>query len=407
MTTTPDIAHSFAYQAQTPDGLRMSGTVDAQDVGEATRRLVELGLRVIEISPADARPARPRALRASDFAAFNQQLATLAKAGLPLEHGLRLIAADLRSGRLSRTIELVALELERGTPLPEAFEKHSRQFPPLYGRLVGAGVRSGNLPGVLFNLGRHLELVQRLRESLWRAMAYPLAILIGLALVLAVIGRYVLPKFEEVYRDFRLQLPSVTEALLVVGQYVPYIAAAIVIVALGVPLLWMMLKAAGREGALTDFIARYVPVVGPVIRRSLAARWCDLLRVAIASGMDLPAAIRLASEATGSPALIKDGEQLAGQLEAGQPPEPRRHAMLPPSVPATIQFSAGFNDLPSTLDALSEMSQRQAELRVAAIPTIITPAFVLGIGFAVGFIVLGLLAPILSLIQSLTSGGKS
>jgi type II secretory pathway component PulF len=406
MTTTTDIAHSFAYQAQTPDGLRMSGTVDAQDVGEATRRLVELGLRVVEISPAAERPARPRALRASDFAAFNQQLATLAKAGLPLEHGLRLIAADLRGGRLSRTIELVALELERGTPLPEAFEKHSRQFPPLYGRLVGAGVRSGNLPGVLFNLGRHLELVQRLRESLWRALAYPSAILIGLAIVLSVIGWHVLPKFEEVYRDFRLELPGVTQALLAAGQYVPFIAGAIFLITLGLPLIWMALKAAGREGALTDFVARYVPVVGPVIRRSLAARWCDLLKVAIASGMDLPAAIRLASEATGSPALIRDGEQLAGQLESGQPLDPRRHAMLPPSVPATIQFSAGFNDLPSTLDALSEMSQRQAELRVAAIPAIITPAFVLGIGFAVGFIVLGLMMPIITLIQGITGVSK-
>src|SRR3954468_18223137 len=116
--TTTDVAHSFAYQAQTPDGLRMSGTVDAPDVGEATRRLVELGLRVSEIAPAP-RAARPRALRATDFAAFNQQLAHLAKAGLPLEHGLRLIAADLHSGRLSRTVELVAAELERGTPLEQ------------------------------------------------------------------------------------------------------------------------------------------------------------------------------------------------------------------------------------------------------------------------------------------------
>jgi type II secretory pathway component PulF len=402
MTTTTDIAHSFAYQGQTPDGLRMSGTVDAQDVGEATRRLVELGLRVTEIAPAAQRPPRPRALRASDFAAFNQQLATLAKAGLPLEHGLRLIAADLRAGRLSRTIELVALELERGTPLPEAFEKHSRQFPPLYGRLVGAGVRSGNLPGVLFNLGRHLELVQRLRESLWRALAYPIAILLGLGVVLSVIGIYVLPKFEDVYRDFGLRLPEVTRLLLKTAHYVPYAAIAVFVVAIGLPLLWLALRAAGREGVVTDFVARFVPVVGPVIRRSLAARWCDLLRVAIASGMDLPAAIRLASEATGSPALIRDGEQLASQLESGQPLEPRRHAMLPPSVPATIQFSSGFNDLPSTLDALSEMSQRQAELRVAAIPAIVTPAFVLGIGFAVGFIVLGLLAPIIALIQGIT-----
>src|SRR5262245_5074354 len=92
---------TFAYQAQTPDGLRMSGTIDALDVGSASRRLTELGLRISEIAPAAAPAPRPRALRATDFAAFNQQLAHLAKAGLPLEHGLRLIAADLRSGRLS------------------------------------------------------------------------------------------------------------------------------------------------------------------------------------------------------------------------------------------------------------------------------------------------------------------
>src|SRR5688500_2972005 len=193
---TTDSPNTFAYQAQTPDGLRMSGTVEAPDVADAQRRLVELGLRVSEIAPTQRAP-RARALRSSDFMAFNQQLAHLAKAGLPLEHGLRLIAADLHGGgRLARTVEMVAAELERGTPLGEAFEKHRGHFPSLYGRLVAAGVQAGNLPGVLFNLGRHLELTQRLREALWRGMAYPLAVIAGLALVLMLIGNHVLPKFE-------------------------------------------------------------------------------------------------------------------------------------------------------------------------------------------------------------------
>ncbi len=400
MTTTSP--NTFAYHAQTADGQRMSGTVDAQDVADATRRLVELGLRVSEITAAPSAP-RPRALRASDFQAFNEQLAHLAKAGLPLEHGLRLIAADLNNGRLSRTIELVAAELERGTPLPEAFEKHRAQFPALYGRLVGAGVKSGNLPGVLFNLGRHLELVQRLREALWRTFAYPVAVIIGLCLILTLLGLFVVPKFGEVYRDFRLELPAITKLLLAAGQTVPVVAVVVVVIVIAVPIVWLSLRSAGREGAFTDFVARYVPLVGPVIRRGLAARWCDLLRVAISSGMDLPAAIVLASEATGSPALIRDGRELAGQLEAGRPLEPRRHALLPSSIPATIQFASGFNDLPTTLEALGEMCQRQAELRVAAIPAVITPIFILLIGVSVGFIILGLLAPMLTLIQGMTS----
>jgi type II secretory pathway component PulF len=118
--------------------------------------------------------------------------------------------------------------------------------------------------------------------------------------------------------------------------------------------------------------------------------------------MDLPAAILLASEATGSPALIRDGRALAGQLEAGLPLEPPDRAMLPPSVPATIQFASGFNDLPTTLEALGEMCQRQAELRVAAIPTILTPAFVLLIGVLVAYLILALFAPMLSLFRGIT-----
>src|SRR5687767_9807005 len=134
---TTDSPTSFAYQAQTTDGLRMSGTIDARDVADAQRRLVELGLRVSEIAPTP-RPPKPRALAASDLVVFNEQLAHLTKAGLPLERGLRLIAADLGNGRLSRTVEMVAAELEQGTPLDVAFEKHRGHFPSLYGRLVAA-----------------------------------------------------------------------------------------------------------------------------------------------------------------------------------------------------------------------------------------------------------------------------
>jgi type IV pilus assembly protein PilC len=403
MVTDPP--KSFAYEAQTADGLRMSGTVDAQEVGEATRRLMELGLRVVEIAPSE-RIAKPRALRASDFAAFNQQLAHLARAGLPLEHGLRLIAGDLRRGRLSRTVELVATELERGTPLAEAFEKHRSHFPSLYGRLVAAGVSAGNLPGVLFNLSRHLELVQRLREVLWRALAYPIAVLIGLTLVLMLIATFILPQFEDIYADFKLELHPITQLLLKLGHIVPKLAIAGIAFAIGVAMLWFILRQGGRQGMLNDFVARYVPLIGPVMRRSLAARWCDLLRVSVASGMDLPEGMMLASEATGSPALIREGRRFVTQLEAGQPLEGSRRGMLPASIPATIQFAAGHHDLPTTLDALGEMSQRQAELRIAAIPAFILPIAVLLIGCAVAFVILGLFMPMITLIQGMTSSGS-
>lgn len=397
-----DAPSSFAYQAQTPDGQRLSGTVDAPDVNEARRRLVELGLRVSEMTPTP-RPPRPKALGASDFAAFNQQLAHLAKAGMPLEHGLRLIAADLKSGRLARTVEQVAEELERGTPLGEAFEKHRGRFPALYGRLVAAGVAAGNLPGVLFNLGRHLEVVQRLREALWRAFAYPIMVLIGLTLVLVFLGIYVLPKFQEIFDDFKIRLPAITEMLLGLSRVAPVLGVLLVVAVVGGSLLWALLRWRGWDGTALDVLARGAPLVGPVVRRNLVARWCDALRLGVAAGMDLPAAIEVAGDATGSPALRRDGEALADRLANGLPLEgagPGR--MLPASIPATLHFAAGHQDLPTTIEALGEMYQRQAESRLSMIPAILTPLLVLIIAALIGFIIVGLMAPLVYLLDGMT-----
>src|SRR5688572_20329653 len=220
MTANPETPLSFAYQAQSDDGRRVTGTIDAFDAGTAILRLQALRLRVMQIEPlkgslgappadqpagAAARP-RGRALQGDDFAAFNQQLAHLTAAGLPVEAGLRLIAQDMRSGRLAATVRLVADELERGTPLGEAFEKHRARFPALYGQLLEAGVKGGDLSGVLLNLGRHMEMVQRLRSLLWRTVSYPLTVLAALAVVMTFLGLYVIPQFELLFDEFGLKL---------------------------------------------------------------------------------------------------------------------------------------------------------------------------------------------------------
>src|SRR5439155_7333432 len=210
---TPEPKLTFAYQAQTLAGQAIAGTIDAADVEQAQRLLAALRLRVLHIEPVKPLP-RVRPLRAEDFASFNLQLAHLTAAGLPVEHGLRLIAQDMRRGRLKETINQLAGEMERGTPFDQAFEKFNDRFPPLYSRLVAAGIKSGDLPGVLLNLGRHIDLVARLRAAMWRAASYPMMILGGLAVVMIFLGIVVIPQFRGLFKDFGTQLPLVTRALL-------------------------------------------------------------------------------------------------------------------------------------------------------------------------------------------------
>jgi type IV pilus assembly protein PilC len=402
MTTANNIpaGGTFQYVAQTFDGKPMTGTIDAIDLEDAARRLTNLSLRIIRLDPAQRPPARAKPLSGEDFAAFNQQLAHLSAAGLPIEQGLRLIAEDLRHGGLAQSVREVSEELERGVPLGEAFKRHERQFPPLYGTLIDAGVRAGNLPAVLLNLGRHLELVARLRAAVWRSASYPLTVVAGLLLILVFLGRYVLPGFAEMYRHWYTPLPGITRFVFMLAQWMPIFLVLMLLIVLGLPLLWTVLRATRLDRTAAD-AAVHLPLLGPILRRNLIARWCDAMKLAVQAGMDLPAAVQLASDVVGSGKLQRDGQKIVTQLQSGAEldQENLRLSILPRPVLAVIQLSSDRSDLPTSLETMATMYQQQAEMRLASLQTVLTPTLILAVAVMVGVVILGLFAPMISMFR--------
>lgn len=390
----------FGYEAQTDDGQRLSGDIEAGNAEQAMERLQAMHLRVVEIVPT-ARERRTKPLTGDGFAAFNQQLAQLAGAGLPVEQGLRLIAADMRTGRLARTVEQLAAELERGTPLDQAFEKFGPQFPPLYSRLIRAGVKSGNLSAVLLNLGRHLEMTDRLRSTLWRTLSYPLFVLITLGFLLVFLGYAVLPQFQKIYAGYGIPLPWATTALLSLSDAAPVLLIVLLALVIGGPLAWGLLRKTGHANAVVERLVLPMPLVGPVLKFNLVARWCDAAKLGVDAGLDLPAAVELAGDATQSKRLSNDGLLLIDALSGGRPLTTAETHLLPPSIPAAMQFASGFHDLRTTLRSLSEMYERQAELRLKALPGILTPLLVVVLALVIGFVIVSLLSPLFTLLDQI------
>jgi type IV pilus assembly protein PilC len=390
-------AETFRYAAQTFDGQTLNGTIDAANIDDASQRLRNLQLRVIQID-LERKPGRARALSKIDFAMFNQQLAHLTSAGLPVEKGMRLIAEDLRRGGLAQTVKSVADELERGTSIGDAFTKHEKQFPPLYGVLIAAGVQTGNLPGALLNLGRHLEVVARLRAALWRSAAYPITVLGALLLVLIFLGHTVLPQFQQLYSHWLVQLPGLTRFLLAASDWTPALIVLFVVLFIGTPLLWMVLRAMRWDRAAAD-LALPLPLIGPVLRRELIARWCDALRLGVQAGLDLSRTVQLASDIIGSPALARDTRVILQQLSSGQPLDQitARLSVLPASVLAVLQMAIERSDVASALDTLATMYQQQAELKIAAAQNVLTPLLVLIVAGIIGVVILGLFLPVVNL----------
>jgi len=364
-------------------------------------QLQSLGLRVLSIQHAPDQPT-PKRLGTDDFILFNQQLAHLTQAGLPVERGLRLIAADLRSGRLANAANAVASDLERGLSLQDAFDRHSKQFPSLYAKLVDAGVKTGNLPGMLFAMGRHLELVKRVRFALWRVFAYPIVAMTALAAVAFFVATNVLPQFKAIYKDFGTTLPALTVYILAAGEHAVPILTALAFIVAAITAVMLVLRAVGAWGYINDYVLLQIPIVGSVLKASLLARWCDGLRIGVASGLDLPRAIELTSDTIASPKLQTDATTLTDSLAAGKTFDQFRGKLVPATIPAAIELSAQTGDLATTLAIITQMYEQLAEQRLRLIPVILTPLLMIVVAAGIGITVAALFLPLVRLISSLS-----
>jgi type IV pilus assembly protein PilC len=419
MTDQTPKSATFAYHAITSDGQRISGSIDARDQAEALRRLQSLQMTQIQLETPGA-PAKPKPIRGEDFLAFNQQLAQLTGAGLPVEQGLRMIAAEIRSGSMKRTLDLVAAELESGKTLPEAVAAYRDKFPPLYAQLIDAGIRAGNLSGILLNLGRHLTLVRKLQAALWQALSYPVIVMCAFVGVFYFILVELVPKWEPMlfglsnvrfwvrtggtYQPQDFMIPWFTTALfrfsMVVSSWpIALVLAVVALLAVGA---CAFLRATNRNEAFSERVLLPLPLIGSVLRRNLISRWCHAVALAVEAGLDLPAAITLADNATASPRLAADGAAMIAAVNSGHPistaTAPR---ILPPTVVAAMEMSADRGDLPLTLRAMAQMYQEQAELRLETIQAVLTPILLIFMGLAIGALMVAMFAPLLSILNML------
>jgi type IV pilus assembly protein PilC len=414
--------HTFRYEGLAPDGGTVLGTIDAASEAEGRERLRSLTLSIRAFEPIT--PIRTTPLNADDLAAFNDQLAQLARAGLPVEQGLKLLAGDMSRGRLRRAVEAVSNDLHRGMTLPQAIDAHRRAFPPLYANVVDAGIRTNNLPAVLFNLSKHLDLTRRIRASVSRAVAYPAMVLLAIVIVSAFLSAYVLPTMMAIFEGeggskyltrmvFRPSrwgpapppptVPMITQVALQFGRVSPYIAAVVIAAVLGSMFVWPFMRGTAIGRSLVDCFLSRLPLFGPPLRFSLIGRWCDAMRIGISAGLDLPDSLSLASRTVGSGRLAADAAQLSNAASTGARLDGVGPlSLLPVAVPAAIEIGVRSGTLSETLDALATLYLRQAESRAKLIPLVLTPLLVFILAVVLGALMTALFSPLTQLLKALT-----
>lgn len=396
----------FEYEGTCLNGTAIAGRIEAESHDAACRMLTEtMQLTISDLRAAATSPPRTP-IGADDFIFFNEQLASLASAGIALDEGLQQIARDVTSPRLRRLIEAVAADLRRGEPLERAIARHEADLPVLYSRVIRAGVQSGQLSATLLSLNQHLRLMGETRRLLWETLTYPLFVLLLAMGIASLFLVFIVPKFREIFHDFGTQLPFVTMLLLDAADVFPtvLIVAGVAVVAAAVA--WRILQTTPGGRAVREAIIAHIPVVGRVYRASLVARFVRSVATCVQAGITLPETLRLAGGVTGSPRIGIEAERAAVAVEQGRSvlDAEQKGAWIPGIFGYTVQVSLGRDALPAALLQLSRTYEARAVYIQGLLRALLLPTLVVVVGLMIGFGVIALFMPLVSLINCVSGG---
>jgi type II secretory pathway component PulF len=397
---------TFEYNALTSAGRLMKGTIEAGTNQEADELLKQMQLVVNSVEKAKAKKPKT-AIGRNEFVLFNQQLASITKAGIPLERGLRELAGDISSRSMRRLVDAIADELEAGVSIEQAFEKRQKHFPPLYGRILKAGVETGRLSEMLTSLNRHLEMANQTRRIIFEALTYPAVILVLAAIILTGVFTFIIPQFGVVLEEMTegSQLPALTRLFLSMSKNVVPFWTTVAFVIAAIVVLYMMLSASASGRRFKESLLLDIPVIGRVYHSSVLSRMAEGMAIMVAAGSDMPVSLRLSSGATGSEKLILESEALAGQieqganiLEAGQ-----FCRIIPRLFLYSIQLGTQRNELQDNLYSLGQMYAEQARCGQARLQAVLLPVMLIGVGCFLAMTILAMFLPMISIITNLSS----
>jgi type IV pilus assembly protein PilC len=423
---------TFAYEALNQAGKPQNGTVEANSSEEAIQRIKAQGYfptavreHKVKKSAITGEGAKIKKKKGGGIAiggvsrkqltTFTRQLSTLQDAGLPLLRSLQILESQQKPGVFKNILMGVSEDVEGGSSLSEAMSKHPKGFDRLYCKMVAAGEIGGVLDVILQRLAEFMEKSMRLRRKIKGALVYPIVVIAVAMAILTFIMIFIIPRFEEIFMEFGVELPWLTLWLVntsrwmagtVPGQSVP----GVVIVFVSIPLLWIffkLIRKAGPGRALTDTLALWTPVFGKLIRKTIIARFTRTLGTLIAAGVPILEAILITRDTSGNWVFeraltkvhdsIREGESFADPL--------RESKVCDAIVVNMIDVGEETGELDAMLLKVADNYDEEVDVAVASLVSLLEPLMVVVLGGIVGTIVVAMFLPMVAMIESLQGGG--
>jgi type IV pilus assembly protein PilC len=334
---------------------------------------------------------------------FCQEMAALLKAGLPLVQSMDVMLERQRHPVFRASLEAVRDRVKSGTALSEAFRAERDLYPPMLSASLVAGERSGSLEGVLRRLAQYLRLNLSLKKKAISASVYPLMLFAMMFVLVTILVVIVIPKFQDFYKDFNVQLPLITRVLMGVSTVVAHNFVWILLAVVALVFAWLAwLRREGSGVALDRFMFR-VPYIGGLMRMYATSQLARTLSALLSGGLPLVNAMEVASASVGNRAMaagvasatpqIREGRSLTAALESTQ--------MLDNLALEMVKVGEQTGALADMLNAVADFYDEEIETRMAAVLALIEPIMLVCMAVIVAGMLLAFYLPLFEAISAI------
>jgi type IV pilus assembly protein PilC len=410
-------ATTFSFRALDVAGAATGGELEAESKAQVGELLRQRGLIVLDVSEKSS-PLniedffkRWQSVDMRELAVFSRQFATLVASGMPMLRTLHTLEEQTQDDAIKEATAGLRADVEAGSSLEQAMERHPKVFDRLFRAMVRAGEESGRLEEALDRVAFQVEKTDALRRQVKSAMMYP-ALVFGFAVVVLVaIVMFVIPVFANIFKELAAEHPEEASGLpaptaLCVGVsnlLTSYWFVLIPGLAISFFLFFRWKKTEKGKEIWDRFLLRVPFKIGDVIQKVALARWSRTFAGSVSSGVPMLQSIKLTGETAGNIvvekamddvyASVKRGGSLAGPIE-GNP-------IFPPMVGHMVAVGEETGQLENMLGKIADFYEAEVDAKVKALTALIEPIMIVFVGGMVGFIVISMYLPLFSIYEKI------
>jgi type IV pilus assembly protein PilC len=392
----------FRCRLGTSGGQIVEGVYVAPSEAHLRRELEEKGLHVLSLVPRGGLPGISlgrRRIPRDEFLIFNQELATLLKAGMPLVQSLDILRQRLSNPVFKAVLDDVHEKVRGGAALSDAFTAHTDLFPGVYTASLVAGERSGSLDTVLRRFVTYSKVIDTVRKKTLSAMLYPAILTVLAILLVGIIVVKVVPAFSGFYSSFNQELPLVTRVIITISDVVRgNLLLLAVLIGGGSVAFSSWVKRPGQRARFDRWLLR-LPKVGTIAHKFATSQIARTLAALVGGGIPLVNALDTAATSTGNRFMGDELRIVADKVREGKgfAATLLERRVMPDVAIKMIEVGESTGALQEMLTSLADFYDEDVETEVARFVTLVEPVMLVFMGIVIAGVVLALYMPLFEL----------